>query len=72
VSDEVAAALMQETTPIASCRSLPRNDAQLMFFVPTIYDAPLKDDVILMDVAPFSLSKKARKGVLKFELRPMC
>jgi len=40
-----------------------------MFFVPTVYDAPLKDDVNLMDVAPFSLSKRANKGVIKYELK---
>ncbi|MCF6371254.1 replication initiator protein A [Rhizobium halophilum] len=69
VSEDIAAALMQETAPRRVLREPPQDDAQLMFFVPTIYDAPLKDDVNLMDVAPFSLSKKARKGILKFELK---
>ena len=44
-------------------------DDQPDFFVPQIYDAPLKDDMNLMDVAPFSLSKIPRKEELRFELR---
>lgn len=66
---DITAALMQETTPKRILRAPPQDDAQLMFFVPTIYDAPLKDDVHLMDVAPFSLSKKANKGIIKYELK---
>jgi len=66
---DITAALMQETTPKRVLRAPPQDDAQLMFFVPTIYDAPLKDDVHLMDVAPFSLSKKANKGIIKYELK---
>lgn len=69
IKDDVAAALMQETTPKRVLRAPPQDDAQLMFFVPTIYDAPIKDDVNLMDVAPFSLGKKANRGVIKFELK---
>lgn len=69
IHDDVAAALMQETTPKRVLRTAPQDDAQLMFFVPTIYDAPLKDDVNLMDVAPFSLGKKANKGIIKYELK---
>ncbi len=69
IKDDVAAVLMQETSPRTVLREPPVNDAQLMFFVPTIYDAPIKDDVNLMDVAPFSLSKKSSKGVLKYELK---
>lgn len=69
VNDDVAAALLQETTPKRVLRAPPQDDAQLMFFVPTIYDAPLKDDVNLMDVAPFSLGKKANKGIIKYELK---
>lgn len=69
VIDDVAAALLQETTPKRVLRAPPQDDAQLMFFVPTIYDAPLKDDVNLMDVAPFSLGKKSNKGIIKYELK---
>jgi plasmid replication initiation protein len=49
-------------------RDAPPDDDQLMFFVPTVHDAPLKDDVNLMDVAPFSLSKTVRQGVIRYEL----
>lgn len=52
-------------------RDAPPDDAQLMFFVPTVHDAPLKDDVNLMDVAPFSLSKTVRQGLIRYEL-PDC
>ncbi|TBG92674.1 replication protein [Rhizobium leguminosarum] len=69
IKDDVTAVLMQETNPRRVLRAPPQDDAQLMFFVPTIYDAPIKDDVNLMDVAPFSLSKKAGRGVLKYELK---
>ncbi len=69
IKADVTAALMQETTPKRILRTAPQDDTQLMFFVPTIYDAPLKDDVHLMDVAPFSLSKKANKGIIKYELK---
>jgi plasmid replication initiation protein len=69
-STDIAAALMQEMPPARSVmRPPPIDDAQLMFFVPSIYDAPIKDDVNLMDVAPFSLSKKPREGVLRYELK---
>ena len=64
VKADISAVLMQETLPKRTLRSPPTDDAQLMFFVPTIYDAPIKDDVNLMDVAPFSLGKKASKGVI--------
>lgn len=69
IEGDVAAALMQETHPKRVMRTPPQDDAQLMFFVPTIYDAPLKDDVNLMDVAPFSLSKRASNSVIKYELK---
>jgi plasmid replication initiation protein len=69
IRDDVTAALVNESKPKRILRAAPDDDAQLMFFVPTIYDAPIKDDVNLMDVAPFSLSKKANKGVLKYELK---
>lgn len=67
--DDVQAVLMQETTSRRVLRKPPIDDAQMMFFVPTIYDAPIKDDVNLMDVAPFSLSKRSSRGVLRYELK---
>ncbi|TCQ02100.1 replication initiator protein A [Rhizobium sp. PP-F2F-G36] len=69
IKDDVTAVLMQETNPKRVLRTPPNDDAQLMFFVPTIYDAPIKDDVNLMDVAPFSLGKRANKGIIKYELK---
>lgn len=69
IHDDVAAVLMQESVPKRTLRAPPQDDAQLMFFVPAIYDAPIKDDVNLMDVAPFSLSKKANSGVIRYELK---
>lgn len=50
-------------------RPAPSDDAQMMFFVPAIYDAPIKDDVNLMDVAPFSISRKVRQGIITYELK---
>lgn len=50
-------------------RAPPIDDDQLMFFVPSVYDAPLKDEVNLMDVAPFSLSKVKRDGIIRYELK---
>jgi plasmid replication initiation protein len=67
--DDVTAVLMQETMPKRTLRAAPASDAQLAFFVPMVYDAPIKDDVNLMDVAPFSLSKKASKNIIKYELK---
>ena len=50
-------------------RPAPLDDAQLMFFVPSVHDAPLKDDFNLMDIAPFSLSKNGGQGVIRYELK---
>lgn len=69
VQADMAGALLNEMPPKRVLRTPPENDAQLMFFVPTIYDAPIKDDVNLMDVAPFSLAKTRRTGVIKYELK---
>lgn len=69
LTKDVEAALRQETIPKRVLRAPPADDAQMMFFVPAIYDAPIKDDVNLMDVAPFSLAKNARTGVIKYELK---
>jgi len=66
VTGVLTAALPART---ATVRMPPDDDAQLSFFIPTVYDAPIKDDVNLMDVAPFSISKKARPGVIEYELK---
>lgn len=69
VKDDIAGALENELPTKRILRAPPSGDEQLMFFVPMIYDAPIKDDVNLMDVAPFSLSKSQRIGVIKYELK---
>jgi plasmid replication initiation protein len=69
MNSDVAAALMQELPPRAILRQAPDHDTQLMFFVPTVYDAPIKDDVNLMDVAPFALGKTTRVGIIRYELK---
>lgn len=58
-----------EIPPSSTKRVPPIDDEQMMFFVPNIHDAPIKDDVNLMDVAPFSLSKAKREGVIKYDLK---
>lgn len=50
-------------------RAPPMDDGQLAFFVPQIYDAPIKDDVNLMDVSPFSISKNRRTHTIRYELK---
>ena len=50
-------------------RQAPLDDAQMMFFVPSVHDAPLKDDFNLMDIAPFALSKSGGAGVIRYELK---
>ncbi|MDH6298810.1 replication initiator protein A [Agrobacterium fabrum] len=50
-------------------RAAPIDDDQLMFFVPAVQDAPIKDDFNLMDIAPFSLSKSGGTGVIRYELK---
>ncbi|UOM37194.1 replication initiator protein A [Acuticoccus sp. I52.16.1] len=50
-------------------RLAPDDDAQLDFFVPQLHDAPLKDEMNLMDIAPFALSKVRRDGVIRYELK---
>lgn len=69
IRQDVEAVLKQETTPKRVLRPAPPEDAQLTFFVPTVYDAPIKDDVNLMDVAPFSLSKRSTTGIIRYELK---
>ncbi|WP_165222062.1 replication initiator protein A [Affinirhizobium pseudoryzae] len=66
---DITGVLMQESVPKRILRPSPREDAQLTFFVPTVYDAPIKDDVNLMDVAPFSLSKRSNAAIIRYELK---
>lgn len=58
-----------EIPPTSELRAPPIDDDQLMFFVPNIHDAPIKDDINVMDVAPFSLSKTKRKGRIRYDLK---
>ncbi len=72
-SDEVVM-VMKHELPTAKrrptiSRPAPADDAQLMFFVPSVHDAPIKDDFNLMDIAPFSLSKSGGSGVIRYELK---
>ena len=64
---EIASVLNSEL-PSPTCGTRLTENDQLSFFLPTIYDAPLKDDVNLMDVAPFSLGKSRREGIIRYEL----
>jgi plasmid replication initiation protein len=66
---DITAALIASQPSKRVLRPPPADDAQLSFFVPAIFDAPIKDDVNLMDVAPFSLSKNMRLGVISYELK---
>lgn len=59
----------RQSTRRPNSRPAPIDDAQLMFFVPSVHDAPLKDDFNLMDIAPFSLSKSGGQGVIRYELK---
>lgn len=73
-SDEVQKLVGHEIPPShpirrTNSRPAPLDDAQLMFFVPSVHDAPLKDDFNLMDIAPFSLSKNGGQGVIRYELK---
>lgn len=65
---DIVGALVAEL-PVPVLRAAPEDDSQMSFFVPSIYDAPLKDDVNLMDVAPFSLGKSRREGIIRYELK---
>ena len=72
-SDEVSLILRHELPatrrPSGMSRPAPLDDAQLMFFVPEVRDAPIKDDFNLMDIAPFSLAKSGGPGVIRYELK---
>lgn len=69
IAKDVKGALAAEGRPRRILRPPPGGDEQFMFFVPSIYDAPIKDDVNLMDIAPFALNKRAAPGVIKYELK---
>lgn len=69
VEQDITGALRDTLPGRRVLRTPPADDAQLMFFVPAIYDAPIKDDINLMDVAPFTLSRHSRPGVIRYELK---
>jgi hypothetical protein len=60
--------MLKAELPGPILREAPTGDRQLSLFVPAVYDAPVKDDVNLMDIAPFSLSKNRRNAMLRYEL----
>lgn len=64
---DIVGALKAELPPphLPVLQEAPEDDSQLAFFVSGIYDAPIKDDVNLMDAAPFSLGKSKREGVIR-------
>jgi plasmid replication initiation protein len=66
---EIGKILESEIPPSRLNREPPIGDDQLMFFVPAVSDAPIKDEVNLMDVAPFALSKVKRVGIIRYELK---
>jgi plasmid replication initiation protein len=66
---EIGNALESEIPANRNNRPPPIDDDQLMFFVPAITDAPIKDEMNLMDVAPFALSKMKRDGIIRYELK---
>lgn len=72
-SDEVVVVMKHELPATrrkpSISRPAPADDAQLMFFVPSVHDAPIKDDFNLMDIAPFSLAKSGGTGVIRYELK---
>jgi plasmid replication initiation protein len=61
--------MLKAELPGPLLRDAPTGDHQLSLFVPAIYDAPIKDDVNLMDVAPFSLSRHSRHTAIRYELK---
>ncbi|KRQ01305.1 replication protein [Bradyrhizobium pachyrhizi] len=61
--------MLKSELPAPVLRGAPVDDSQLSLFVPVIFDAPLKDDVNLMDIAPFTMSKNHRLTLLRYELK---
>jgi hypothetical protein len=43
-------------------RSVPADDAQLLLFDAVAYDVPTKDEINMMDFAPFSIAKSRKAG----------
>jgi plasmid replication initiation protein len=70
-TDEIQRVIEHDTPsgPRRVVRDAPADDAQMMFFVPSVHDAPIKDDLNLMDIAPFALSKTAGAGIIRYELK---
>jgi plasmid replication initiation protein len=61
--------MLKSELPGPVLRPAPNDDEQFSLFVPVIYDAPVKDDVNLMDVAPFSIAKNRRAKMIRYELK---
>lgn len=63
ISGRIVGRQIESLTKIGkgSLRTPPKGNAQTDFFVPSIYDVPLKDDISLMDIAPFRLSKRYQR-----------
>lgn len=68
---EVKQVIRHETSSasVTMLRQAPDDVDQMDFFMPRVHDAPLKDDMNLMDIAPFSLSKTVFHGTLRYELK---
>ncbi|WP_315765667.1 MULTISPECIES: replication initiator protein A [unclassified Bradyrhizobium] len=62
-------AMLKAELPAPLLREAPADDGQLSLFVPVIFDAPIKDDVNLMDIAPFTMSKNRRLTLLRYEMK---
>jgi plasmid replication initiation protein len=67
--DADVAGVLKAELPGPVLREAPIDDRQFSLFVPAIYDAPVKDDVNLMDVAPFSIAKNRRAKMIRYELK---
>ena len=61
--------VLKSELPAPLLRDAPADDGQFSLFVPVIYDAPVKDDVNLMDVAPFTMGKNRRTRMMRYELK---
>lgn len=47
---------------------MTKDPKQPDFFTPVVYDAPVKDEISLMDISPFNLSKNKRTDPIKYDL----
>lgn len=61
---------LRTTQTSRSIRKPPKGDAQLDFFVPSLYDVGTKDSRGIMDVAVFRLSKKEKRAgeLIRYDL----